>query len=104
MGEVRRNLDAANKEIAKATQDKALTADPEVKKLLASIQDHHKKAGEMCDMADEHVVKGESDTAKVADCCTTMLHELESAEADFAKLMKKLGLDKTVLKELPARK
>lgn len=88
VAEVRRNVEAAQKEFAKV--DAEAKKDPEVAKSLKIIHDHHAKALELCKMADAETGK---ETGKLMECCEGMHKELEAAEAEHEKLIKHLKLE-----------
>jgi len=89
---VRRDLSAADKalESLKTQHSK----EPDVVKLISSIEEHHKKAHEHCGMSEELCKKEHDDHAVMADCCSGMWHELDAAQAETEKLMKSLKIDK----------
>lgn len=82
---IRHNLEAAKKHFA-ALRDK-VKDDPTAIKLLDSIDQHHKKAIEMCGEIEAACATGEGDAVTVNNCCATAADELRAAQADYEKLM-----------------
>ena len=92
VAEVRRNVDAAKKELAKLK--KAKSDDKNVQKHIAVVENHFAKCEEMCKMADAAGAKDKPDAKAISDCCATMSRELDAAHAEHEKLMKTLGVEK----------
>lgn len=95
LAEIRRNVSASQKEVAKlkpeAAKDKAL------QERLVALQKHLAQCQEACAMlADEADKPDGSDSAAVCDCCQKIERELAAAEAENDKIKKHLGVDKTV--------
>ncbi|MGC3970890.1 MAG: hypothetical protein QM775_27225 [Pirellulales bacterium] len=88
--EVRRNLDAFTKEIAKLPKD--FENDPEAKKLIAEIREQNAEAAKHCGMLEAECAKTVADGGKLAKCCDDMLKHLRAAHAAHDKLMKHLGV------------
>ncbi len=88
---VRSNLDAANKEMA--TLKAAKPDDKDVQTQVATIEGHFAKCDEMCKMMQETAASDKPDMDKMCDCCATMCRELDAANAQHDKLMKKLGIE-----------
>lgn len=89
---VQQNLTAADKALAKLKAEHA--KEPEVLKLIATIEKHHAKAHEACGMASEHCLKEHPDQKGIANCCTAMWTELTAAEKETEKLLKLLKFEK----------
>ena len=89
---IKNDLTAADKSLAKLKSEHA--KEPEVVKLITSIEKHHAKAHEVCNMAEEHCLKEHGDHVAIADCCSEMWHEVDAARADTVKLMKLLKIEK----------
>jgi hypothetical protein len=89
---VQQNLTAADKALAKLKAEHA--KEPEVMKLITTIEKHHAKAHEACGMASEHCLKEHPDQAGIANCCTAMWTELTAAEKETEKLLKLLKIEK----------
>ncbi|MGQ0634820.1 MAG: hypothetical protein ACT4QC_09435 [Planctomycetaceae bacterium] len=89
---IRRNLTASDKALAELKE--AHVKEPEVVKLIDSIQKHHAKAHEVCGMAEKECAKEHGDHAVIGDCCGQMWHELDAAKADMEKLGKLLKVEK----------
>jgi uncharacterized protein HemY len=89
---VKRDLSAADKALETLKTQHA--KEPDVVKLISSIEAHHKKAHEHCGMAEELCKKEHGDHVGMADCCSEMWHELDAAQAETEKLMKALKIDK----------
>lgn len=85
------SLTAADKSLAKLKAEH--TKNPEALKLIASIEKHHAKAHKACDSADEHCQKDRGDNVMISGLCSDMYHELESARAETAKLVKLLKVE-----------
>lgn len=89
---IKKDLSAADKGLAalKAAHAK----EPDVVKLITSIEKHHAKAHEVCGMAEEQCLKEHGDHVVIGDCCSQMWHEVDAARAETAKLLKMLKIDK----------
>lgn len=89
---IRNDLTAADKGLAalKAAHAK----EPDVVKLIASIEKHHAKAHEVCGMTEEQCLKAHGDHVVICECCSQMWREVDAARAETAKLMKMLKIDK----------
>ncbi len=90
--EIRKDLTAADKSLAKLKADHA--KEPEVVKQIALIEKHHTRAHEVCGMAEEHCLKEHGDHVMIADCCSDMWHELDAAQVETRKLLKMLKIEK----------
>ncbi|MBN8625569.1 MAG: hypothetical protein J0M17_08780 [Planctomycetes bacterium] len=88
--EIRRNLDAFGKEIAKLPKE--FENDPEAKKLIVEIREHQVAAAKHCGMLESECAKHMSAGGTVASCCNDMLTHLRAADAAHDKLMKYLGV------------
>jgi len=88
--EIRRNVDAFGKEIAKFPKE--WDTDPEAAKLVAEIRTHQKQAAEHCGMLEEECVKHMAAGGTVMKCCTDMLKHLRAANEAHDKLMKYLKI------------
>jgi hypothetical protein len=89
---IRKDLAASDKALAKLKADHA--KEPEVVKLISSIEKHHAKAHEVCGTAEEHCLKEHGDHVVIGDCCSEMWHEIDAARAETTKLMKMLKIEK----------
>ena len=89
---VRQDLTSANKALAKLKAEHA--KEPDVLKQITLIEKHHARAHEVCDMAEEHCEKEHGDRVVIADCCRDMWHELDAAQAETQKLLKRLKIEK----------
>lgn len=88
--EVRRNVDAFGKEIAKFPKE--FEKDSEAKKLIDEIREHQAAAAKHCGMLEEECAKHLADGGTVAKCCDDMLKHLRAADEAHDKLMKHLGI------------
>lgn len=88
--EVRRNIDAFGKEVAKLPQE--FEKDSEAKKLIDEIREHQAAAAKHCGMLEAECAKHLADGGTVAKCCDDMLKHLRAADAAHDKLMKHLGI------------
>jgi len=89
--QIRKDLTASDKALAKLKA--AHAKEQEVAKLIESIEKHHAKAHEACDMLEEECAKEDGDHAACATCCTDMWKELDSARVDTEKLLKLLKME-----------
>jgi hypothetical protein len=89
-GEIRKDLKTSDAALAKLKANHA--KEPEVVKLIDSIEKHHAKAHEVCGMLEDECIKENSDHKVCAQCCTDMWHELDAAKADTDKLFKMLNI------------
>ena len=100
--QIRKDLTASDQALARL---KAVHArEQEVAKLVESIEKHHAKAHEACDMLEEECSKEDGDHAACAACCTDMWKEIDAARADTEKLFKLLKIDELQPPEKPAAK
>ena len=99
--QVRKDLTASDK--ALAALKAAHAKEPEVVKLIESIEKHHVKAHEVCGMAEEECSKEHGDHVVCATCCADMWKELDAAKADTDKLFKLLKIDKLEPPKAPAK-
>ncbi|HET6879453.1 MAG TPA: hypothetical protein VFI31_04840 [Pirellulales bacterium] len=91
VAEVKRNVDAAKKELAKLKTEAA--KDKKLQKPLAAMQAHLDKCEEYCQMlTDEAGKAGGSDNEAICDCCQKLENELEAAEAENDKIKAQLGV------------
>ena len=88
--EIRRNVDAFGKEIAKLPKDYQM--DPEAAKLIAEIRQHQADAARHCGMLEAECAKHMAAGGAVMQCCTDMLKHLRAADEAHDKLMKHLGI------------
>lgn len=88
--EIRRNLEATKKELAKLTPE--IKDDKVALELLAGIQAHHAKATAACDILDAASAKPSPEGVTIANCCTDMVKELQAADELHDKLMQHLGV------------
>lgn len=94
VAEMRHNLDAAKKEVAKLAKDEQLKDNKKIQDQVAKVQKHQAKADEQVKMLEEFCAKeGDLDSASLCDCCSTVYEELEAADAEHDKLMKMLGIE-----------
>lgn len=84
-----------------ATSDAALAKlkvthakEPEVVKIIETIEKHHKKAHEVCGMAEEACNKEHGDHVVIGTCCSDMWHEIDAARVETDKLLKLLKIEK----------
>lgn len=89
---IKSDLTAADKALAMLKAEHA--KEPEVVKLITSIEKHHAKAHEVCGMAEEQCLKEHGDHVVIGDCCSEMWHEVDLARAETAKLLKLLKIEK----------
>ena len=87
-GEIRRNLEASKKELAKLGPE--IKSDAVATKLLTEIQGHHAKALEACHMLDTECAKHNPEGVVLSGCCGDMLKELKAADELHEKLLKHL--------------
>ncbi|MDB5339298.1 MAG: hypothetical protein JWN70_4917 [Planctomycetaceae bacterium] len=99
---IKSDLAAADKELAKLKADHP--KEPEVLKLIASIEKHHANVRTACTAAEEHAKKEHHDHVAISDCSADMWHELEAGSAETTKLMKVLKVDKIEAPKKPAAK
>ncbi|HJT30802.1 MAG TPA: hypothetical protein VJ783_01960 [Pirellulales bacterium] len=91
--EIKRNVAAAKKELAKLKPEAA--KDKKLQKPLAAIEEHLAKCDEYCQMLTDEAGKGDgSDSEMICDCCQKIESELEAAEAENTKLKEQLGVGK----------
>ena len=88
--QIRKDLMASDKALGQLQA--AHAREQEVAKLIESIEKHHAKAHEACDMLEEECAKDDSDHARCATCCTDMWKEIDAARADSGKLLKLLKI------------
>lgn len=91
-GAIRNDLTTSDKALAKLKA--AHAKEPEVVKLIESIEKHHATAHEVCGMLEEECLKEHGDHVVCSDCCSQMWHEFDAAKADTDKLLKMLKIDK----------
>ena len=91
--EIKRNVAAAKKELAKLKPEAA--KDKKLQKPLAAIEAHLARCDEYCAMLTDEAGKGDaSDSEAICDCCQKIESELEAAEAENTKLKEQLGVGK----------
>lgn len=88
--EIRRNVDAFGKEIAKFPKE--FEKDSEAKKLIDEIREHQAAAAKHCGMLETECAKHMAAGGVVAKCCDDMLKDLRAADEAHDKLMKYLGI------------
>lgn len=89
---IKKDLTASDAALAKLKA--AHSKEPEVIKLIDSIEKHHKKAHEVCGMAEAACMKEHGDHVVIGDCCSQMWHEIDAARTDTEKLLKLLKIEK----------
>lgn len=99
---IKSDLAGADKELAKLKADHP--KEPEVLKLIASIEKHHANVRTACTLAEEHAKKEHHDHVALSDCSADMWHELEAGSAETTKLMKLLKVDKIEPPKKPVAK
>jgi uncharacterized protein HemY len=87
---IKKDLADADKALAKLKA--AHAKEPEVVKLIDSIEKHHAKAHEFCAMSEKEIEKEETEHKEMAECCSNAWHEIEAAKADTDKLFKMLKI------------
>lgn len=87
--EIRRNLNKSFADLEKVSVD--LKNDKAAQALLSSIKAIHKNADEVCTMLETECLKNVVEGAKVADCCSDMVKQLEAATLLHDQLLKHLG-------------
>jgi hypothetical protein len=92
VGGIKSDLAAADKALAKLKTEHA--KEPEVVKLIETIEKQHAKAHQVCGMAEEQCLKEHGDHVVIANCCTEMWQELDAAQANTQKLLKLLKIEK----------
>lgn len=89
---IKKDLSASDAALAKLKA--AHAKEPEVVKLIESIEKHHAKAHEVCGMAEEACSKEHGDHVVIGNCCSEMYHEIDAAKTETAKLLKMLKIEK----------
>lgn len=89
---IKKDLAASDAALAKLKE--AHLKEPEVVKLIDTIEKHHKKAHEVCGMAEEACQKEHGDHVVIGNCCSEMWHEIDAAKAETTKLLKMLKIEK----------
>ena len=74
------------KALAKLKSDHA--KEPDVVKLISSIEKHHARAHEVCGIAEEHCLKEHGDHVVIGDCCSEMWHEIDAARTRTTQHLK----------------
>ncbi len=93
VGSVKQSIAAANKALDKLAA--AHAKDEVVKKSVEKIKGFHKSALAHCGTCEDHCKKPvEGSKAAVAACCVDMVKDLDAAQAETAKLMKHLKIEK----------
>ena len=91
--EIKRNVAAAKKELAKLKPEAA--TDKKLQKPLADMEAHLARCEEYCQMLTDEAGKGGgSDSEAICDCCKKIEEELQAAEAENTKLKEQLGVGK----------
>ena len=89
--EIKRNVAAAKKELAKLKPEAA--KDKKLQKPLATIEAHLAKCDEYCQMLTDEAGKGDGlDSEAICDCCQNLESELTAAEAENDKIKEQLGV------------
>lgn len=95
LAEIRRNVAASQKEVAKLKPEAA--KDKKLQQSLVAIEQRLARCLDACTLlANESDDTDTSDGAAVCDCCEKIERELAAAEAENDKIKKHLGVDKTV--------
>ena len=105
LAEIRRNVAASQKELAKLKPEAA--KDKTLQQRLVALEKHLAQCQEVCGMlADESAEADASDSAAVCDCCEKIERELAAAEAENEKIKKHLGVERVVApkKEIKPKK
>jgi hypothetical protein len=89
---IKKDLTASDAALAKLKA--AHAKEPEVVKLIESIEKHHAKAHEVCGMAEEACLKEHGDHVVIGDCCSQMYHEIDAGKTETTKLLKMLKIEK----------
>jgi hypothetical protein len=89
--QIRKDLTASDEALARLKT--AHAKEPEVVKLIESIEKHHAKAHEVCGMLEEECAKEHGDHVVCATCCADMWKEIDAAKSDTEKLFKLLKID-----------
>jgi len=84
--------DLSMSDAALAKLKAAHAKEPEVVKVIESIEKHHAAAHEACNMLEEHASKEDADHGACSECCADMWKELDAAKADTDKLFKLLKI------------
>jgi hypothetical protein len=93
LSEIKRNVDAGKKELAKLKPEAA--KDKKLQKPLAAMEAHLAKCDEYCRMlTDEAGKRDGSDSKAICDCCEKIESELQAAEAENDKVKELLGVEK----------
>ncbi|HEV7225531.1 MAG TPA: hypothetical protein VGN42_22690 [Pirellulales bacterium] len=93
LSEIKRNVDAGKKELAKLKPEAA--KDKKLQKPLAAMEAHLANCDEYCQMlTDEAGKRGGSDSEVICDCCEKIASELQAAEAENDKIKEHLGAGK----------
>lgn len=92
VGGIKKDLAASDAALAKLKT--AHAKEPEVVKLIEVIEKHHKKAHEVCGMAEEACLKEHGDHVVIGNCCSEMWHEIDAAKSETTKLLKMLKIEK----------
>ena len=92
VGGIKKDLEASDTALAKLKT--AHAKEPEVVKLIETIEKHHAKAHEVCGMAEEACLKEHGDHVVIGNCCSEMWHEIDAAQMETKKLLKMLKIEK----------
>lgn len=89
--EIKRNVDAAKKELAKLKAEAA--KDKNLQKSLSAMEASLARCGELCRMLDTETSKPDgSNSEAICDCCDEIESELTAAEAENDKIKERLGV------------
>jgi hypothetical protein len=88
---IRKDVEASNKALAKLEAEFGKVK--EAVALFESIQKHHAKVTEDCELCEKSSAKTEGDNETLAENASEIYYELEEAEADTEKLLKVLKID-----------
>jgi hypothetical protein len=86
--EVRRNVDAVNKELVKL--EPSIQNDKVAFDLVAQIKTHEANAVKACGMVEAECAKHNPEGGPIASCCATMADQLKAAADAHTKLMQHL--------------
>ena len=90
VAEVKRNVGAAKKELAKIDSSAAQKA--EIVQHIDAMKKHYEAAEKCCADAEHHIA-GKAESAEIASCCVDMDKHLAAAEAEHKKLMELLHIE-----------
>jgi hypothetical protein len=90
VAEVKRNISAAKKELAKIDMTSAQKA--EIAQHIDAMKKHYEAAEKCCGDAEKHITDDPKE-AELASCCADMDKHLAAAEAEHKKLMDLLQIE-----------